>query len=126
MQDDAAAEAAARGGGRRPPMVIPPKFAHDPVAFLSEVASEQPSANRMEALAGPVARCFTSPAAASDDDAAVASAASTYLHAASAQLKDTGIRSGDVDAEMLRTKWQYEIMEASADEPSRSLSSRPF
>jgi hypothetical protein len=107
-------------------MMLPPKFVQDPGTYLAEVASMPPSLAGMAALAGPVAGWFTTSlnpfsnvvdAFHSDDstapDAPQRGMASVYLQAAAVQLRDTDVKLGNVDAEMIRTKQQYEVLEVS-------------
>jgi hypothetical protein len=118
MQNNAAAAAAdgsSSSSSALTSMMLPPKFVHDPGTYLAEVASMPPSRQTMAALAGPVAGWFTAnssnngPETTSFSDAR--GVASVYLQAASVQLKDTEVKVGDVEQEMIRTKQQYEILE---------------
>jgi hypothetical protein len=123
MQNNAPAAPAADGSASAlSSMMLPPKFVQDSGSYLATVSSRPPSRQAMAALAGPVANWFSgnnnnnngsesSSSAAAVDATLQQGVASVYLQAASVQLKDTEVKVGDVEQEMVRTKQQYEVLE---------------
>lgn len=127
----AAAAAGAGAAGGVSSLVLPPAFVEDPAGYLTDVASQRPSRRGMASLAGAVAKWFVAAApqsmmetmmgaasgggAAAEDEAPhpAVHVSSHYLRAAAVQLQD-GINqtAGNVEQEMVKTKHQYEVLEA--------------
>jgi hypothetical protein len=107
-------------------LVLPPAFVEDPAGYLTRIASARPSRQGISMLAGAIAKWFVGAAPKSVMDAAMANGdgtalaalhpavhvASHYLRAAAVQLQDSTSAAGNMEQEMIKTKSQYEVLEA--------------
>jgi hypothetical protein len=109
-------------------LILPPAFTDDPAGYLTFVANQHPSGRGIENIAGAIAKWFVSAAPTSVVDATPSNCegaaaeethpavyvANHYLRAAAVQLQynNQTTTGRNVGQEMLKTKFQYEVLEA--------------
>jgi hypothetical protein len=107
-------------------LVLPPAFIEDPAEYLTSVSNQQPSRHGLAQIAGAIAKWFVAAAPKSFIDAALKNDEGTaaeerhpvvyvarhYLQAAAVQLQYNNQTTGSIEQEMLKTKYQYEVLEA--------------